>query len=682
LTGYSSEEVIGQSIRLLKSDRHPASFYKSLWDTILSGEKWQGHIVNRRKDGSLYDEDMTIAPVRNGNGEISHFIAVKQDTIDQGRGEERASMLAQAVQNSSDLIGIANRAGEFTFVNEAVLKMIGYHPEELIGKHFGALISPDNPAAVAEGIGTKGLESGGWNGDCIMRRRDETDFTASLNVGPIKDKEGRVTGMFGIARDISARKEKEAALRTSEEQFRQLADNIREVFFVLTPEPVRVAYVSPAYEEIWGRSRKEVYERPAAWIESVHPEDREGVGSFYARVMQGIQSEMAYRILRPDGSARYIEARSFPVRDAEGKLIRVVGIAEDATDRRTTNEKLNLALEGSRSQSQDAARLSELVDILQSCQNAEEAYTITANALNGMLRSAVGALYITSPSRDVVEMVASWGNVLDTEKAFRPDDCWALRRGKIHRVKDPASPLRCAHASKSLANGYVCVPLAAQGETLGVLYVENVSEPAGSAVETGPDQMGFLERQATAVGERISLALANLRLREVLRGQSIRDPLTGLFNRRFMEESLERELRRAIRGKQQVALLMLDIDHFKRFNDTFGHQAGDALLRALGNLLKESTRGQDVVCRYGGEEFALVLAGASLDASRKRAELLREEIKQLNVRHGGQLLGAVTLSVGIAVFPDNGDSAEHLLKAADGALYRAKEQGRDRIITA
>jgi diguanylate cyclase (GGDEF)-like protein len=224
--------------------------------------------------------------------------------------------------------------------------------------------------------------------------------------------------------------------------------------------------------------------------------------------------------------------------------------------------------------------------------------------------------------------------------------------------------------------------LAAQGETLGVLYVENVSEPAGSAVEAGPDQTEILERQATAVGGRISLALANLRLREVLRGQSIRDPLTGLFNRCFMEESLERELRRAMRGKQQVALLMLDIDHFKRFNDTFGHQAGDALLRALGNLLKESTRGQDVVCRYGGEEFAFVLAGASLDAARKRAELLREDIKQLNALHGGQLLGAVTLSIGIAVFPDNGDSAEHLLKAADDALYRAKENGRDRIISA
>jgi diguanylate cyclase (GGDEF)-like protein len=333
-------------------------------------------------------------------------------------------------------------------------------------------------------------------------------------------------------------------------------------------------------------------------------------------------------------------------------------------------------------QAQDAAKLSELVDILQSCQNAEEAYKITENVLQSMVRSTAGALCITSPSRDVVEVVGTWGSVAATEKIFRPDDCWALRRGKIHRVKDPASPLRCAHVSKSLANGYVCVPLAAQGETLGVLYVESVFGPAGSAVKAGHDETEDLERQAIAVGERISLALANLRLREVLRGQSIRDPLTGLFNRRFMEESLERELRRAIRGKQQVALLMLDVDQFKRFNDTFGHQAGDALLRALGNLLKESTRGQDVVCRYGGEEFAFVLAGASLDAARTRAELLREDVKQLNAQHGGQLLGAVTLSIGIAVFPENGDSAEQLLKAADDALYRAKESGRDRIVCA
>jgi len=689
LTGYSSEEVIGQSIRLLKSGQHPATFYKGLWDAILAGEKWQGHIVNRRKDGSLYDEAMTVAPVRNGNGKITHFIAVKQDITDQSRAQERASMLVQAVQNSPDLIGVSNRAGEFAFVNEALLKMTGRQPEEVIGKHFGTIFSPANPAAVVEGIGIQGLESGGWKGDCILRRRDETDFPVFLNVGPINDNEGRITGMFGIARDITERKRVEESLRSSEEKFRELAEHIRVVFFVTTPEPFAITYISPAYDQIFGRQRQQVYDRPTAWIESIYPEDRERVFSVLAESQQGVETKVEYRIVRPDGSVRWISTLTFPVHDSNGKLLRMVGILEDITERkekaealRDAHEELNFALKELKKQAQDAAKLSELVDILQSCQNAEEAYKITENVLQSMVRSTAGALCITSPSRDVVEVVGTWGSVAATEKVFRPDDCWALRRGKIHRVKDPASPLRCAHVSKSLAHGYVCVPLAAQGETLGVLYVESVSGPAGSALKAGHDETEDLERQAIAVGERISLALSNLRLREVLRGQSIRDPLTGLFNRRFMEESLERELRRAIRGKQQVALLMLDVDQFKRFNDTFGHQAGDALLRALGNLLKESTRGQDVVCRYGGEEFAFVLAGASLDAARTRAELLREDVKQLNAQHGGQLLGAVTLSIGIAVFPDNGDSAEQLLKAADDALYRAKESGRDRIVCA
>ena len=497
--------------------------------------------------------------------------------------------------------------------------------------------------------------------------------------GPLVDSIGTYRGRIWYFRDITESKRAEEKVRASEERFRQLADNIHEVFFALEPEPLRMAYLSPAYEEIWGRSRQEAYERPAAWIEAVHPEDREGVASFYARCMQGIQSEMSYRIVRPDGSVRWIEARSFPVRDTNGKFIRAVGIAEDTTVRRETHEKLRVALEELKEQTQDAAKLAELVDILQSCQNSEEAFEIIGNVLQGILHSPGGALFITSPSRDVVEMVSSWGDILGTEKVFHPDDCWALRRGKLHRVKDSGSPLRCTHISRSLSGEYLCVPLAAQGETLGVLYVENLSEAAGSAPEFRLDRGKALERQAAAVGERISLALANLRLREVLRGQSIRDPLTGLFNRRFMEESLERELRRAVRGKLPVAVLMMDIDHFKRFNDTFGHQAGDALLRALGNLLKETTRGQDVVCRYGGEEFTFVLTGAPLDAARQRAESLLEEIKHLNVRHGGQLLGAITLSIGIAMFPDNGDSVEHLLKAADVALYRAKEEGRDRI---
>jgi diguanylate cyclase (GGDEF)-like protein/PAS domain S-box-containing protein len=516
------------------------------------------------------------------------------------------------------------------------------------------------------------------------RRKDGTEFPVEIMLSPMQTEKSRL--VLSVVRDITARKKTEDALKQSEGNLKAIFETANDAILLLNGEQILACnlraetFLRCGREDIVGHS-------PLDFSPLKQPNGRlssEEAAEKIQAAMMGQPQFFEWELLHHDRTPFHAEVSvsRIPTPGAEN----LQAIIRDITERKQTekalqesHERLELTLQESERQTKDAAKLSELVDILQSCQKAEEAYTITADVLNVMFKSASGALYITSPSRDVVEMVASWGNVLDTEKVFQPDDCWALRRGKIHRVKDPESPLRCAHASKSLANGYVCVPLAAQGETLGVLYVENVSEPA---VNAGPDQMGFLERQATAVAERISLALANLRLREVLRGQSIRDPLTGLFNRRFMEESLERELRRAMRGKQQVALLMLDIDHFKRFNDTFGHQAGDALLRALGNLLKESTRGQDVVCRYGGEEFAFVLAGASLDAARKRAELLREEIKQLNVRHGGQPLGAVTLSIGIAVFPDNADSAESLLKAADNALYRAKEQGRDRIISA
>jgi len=502
---------------------------------------------------------------------------------------------------------------------------------------------------------------------------------------PLFDSAGAYRGRIWYFRDVTASKRAEEKLRVSEEQFRQLADNVREVFFILTPEPLQVSYLSPAYEEIWGRPRQEVYDWPPAWIELVHIEDRERVGAFYERCMQGIQLETEYRIMRPDGSVRWINARSFPVRDEAGKFVRVVGIAEDITKRTLeeaalaeTHEKLNAALRKAEEQAHDSTRLTELVDILQSCQTVEEAYAIAASVLPGTFSSPAGALCITSASRNIVEAVSLWGAEAATEKTFGPDDCWALRRGKINRVKESGSPLRCAHVKGFPANGYLCAPLAAQGETLGVLYLEC---PAGDSTGDASDPARILERQVTAVGERLSLALANLRLREALQQQSIRDTLTGLYNRRFMEESLARELGRASRTGKPVSMIMMDIDHFKRFNDTFGHQAGDALLKALGEFVNQRTRGQDVACRYGGEEFALILAGCSLENACKRAHVLREELRLLKVQHGGQAM-AITLSMGVASFPAQANNAETLVKAADDALYRAKKEGRDRVVAA
>jgi diguanylate cyclase (GGDEF)-like protein len=192
---------------------------------------------------------------------------------------------------------------------------------------------------------------------------------------------------------------------------------------------------------------------------------------------------------------------------------------------------------------------------------------------------------------------------------------------------------------------------------------------------------GEAKRQlATTVAEHIALALASLKLRETLKLQSIRDPLTGLYNRRHLEECLERELKKAMRGHRSVGAIMIDLDHFKQVNDTFGHPAGDAVLKTLAKFLRNHTRAGDVVCRYGGEEFLIILPEAGLQDTLERAERLRNDVRNIDFHHRGQALGMVTLSVGVAAYPEHGLTSESLLQAADEALYRAKAEGRDRVV--
>jgi len=190
--------------------------------------------------------------------------------------------------------------------------------------------------------------------------------------------------------------------------------------------------------------------------------------------------------------------------------------------------------------------------------------------------------------------------------------------------------------------------------------------------------MSFQTTFAAGVG----LSVANIRLREALRAQSTKDPLTGLYNRRYLQEMLDREIRRAIRSEQALGSLMLDLDHFKNFNDTYGHDAGDAVLRETGSFLVRSIRAEDFVCRYGGEEFVVVLPTADLRAAEARAQRIRTKLRDLVIMHNGQSLGLITASIGVAALPNHGTSERDLLQAADAALYRAKGEGRDRVMVA
>jgi len=332
--------------------------------------------------------------------------------------------------------------------------------------------------------------------------------------------------------------------------------------------------------------------------------------------------------------------------------------------------------------------LNEMSDFLQSCFTLEEARSIITRYARHLFPAESGALFLIGDSQRMLEAVAVWGDKLNGQQLFQPADCWALRRGQTYQAGDEPSEVRCSHVDDRLWGPYVCIPIMGQGETLGLMHLQSGSLFGGSQGKT-TDPHSLPEnswksryRLAVTMAKHVGLAIANLKLRETLRNQAIRDPLTGLFNRRHMEETLEREILRAARRKTPVGLIMIDIDHFKDFNDSFGHAAGDAVLREVASLLQEQTRGEDLACRYGGEEVTLVLSEASLEDALQRAEQLRQEAKHLNVYHGQQALGAITLSLGVAVFPQHGATVEALLRAADGALYRAKAQGRDRVVAA
>jgi diguanylate cyclase (GGDEF)-like protein len=169
-------------------------------------------------------------------------------------------------------------------------------------------------------------------------------------------------------------------------------------------------------------------------------------------------------------------------------------------------------------------------------------------------------------------------------------------------------------------------------------------------------------------------------LRRRLHDQATRDPLTGLFNRRYLDDTLPRELHRILRKGTPLCVAMLDLDHFKRFNDTFGHDAGDLALRESSRLLRENLRKSDIACRYGGEEFLLVLPDSALEDASQRLEQIRSRFESMEIRREGQLLATITFSAGIATAPEHGSTPEELLRAADAALYAAKQAGRNRVL--
>jgi diguanylate cyclase (GGDEF)-like protein/PAS domain S-box-containing protein len=496
------------------------------------------------------------------------------------------------------------------------------------------------------------------------------------------------------------------AARDGEAHFRILAEAIPQIVWTAVPEG-GFDYCNQRWYDLTGLSEPQTL--GWGWADGLHPDDRPvALQSWEKAQSAGEPFEMEYRLRKAAGGYRWHLVRATPMRDSSGAIAKWFGACTDIddqmhhqrvleeqikqhtaalvqsntrlqsemTERILTQQELNQQnarmVEELTIRSKRATNLAKMAELLQSCPDSKDAFSVVAGMAPKVFPELRCAVLLFDAAHERLEVVPIGDNSVLPVIGFSPQDCWALRTGHVHIVVAGNQIAQCAHAA-SCQYSYCCLPLQAHGEVLGILHLQMI-EPG----ELSQPVVAL----ATMFAEQAGLSVANIRLREALRDQSIRDPLTGLYNRRYMEEMLERETLRAVRADQGLGVLMLDLDHFKSFNDTYGHDAGDTVLREAAAFLLKSVRAEDIVCRFGGEEFIVILPVADLKVTQARAERIRSRLRELPVLHQGQSLGMVTVSVGVAELPQHGTSRKELIEAADAALYRAKREGRDRVVVA
>jgi diguanylate cyclase (GGDEF)-like protein/PAS domain S-box-containing protein len=574
-------------------------------------------------------------------------------------------------------------------ISPSVEKMLGYKPQELIGKRFVDADFLKVESQETALVSARRVFAGERPESSIYQfiARDGRSLVGEISSAPLLNN-GKVTAVISIARDVTKRYQTEQELKLMNTLLKTQQETSPDGILAVNEKGEIISY-NQRFLDIWGIPRDIIesrsYERVLESISDrfVDPDTQNAVPRhLYEHGDTKSRDELALK----DG--RTLHRYSAPMLGEDGLYYGRVWYFRDITEHKQSqneviqaNKNLTATISKLEERGKYNSILSEMREMLQACSSVPEVSSIIRGSMARLFPHAAGALFMMSASRSDLESVIRWEDFPSDvdENMFAQDACWALRRGRVHFVENVSIGPLCPHLKHPPTTPHVCLPLVAKGDVLGMLHLRGKqSVDAELQRKTAMD----LKELSSTISEYLSLSIANIRLGEKLSAQSIRDPLTGLYNRRYMEESLKREIFRAERKKTPIGIVMADIDFFKQFNDRHGHAAGDALLARLGEFLKARIRGADVACRFGGEEFILILPESSAENTCKRMDKIREDVQSLDIQYHGEPLAAVTLSFGISTYPDQGVESETLIGAADAALYRAKLEGRNRIVAA
>lgn len=638
----------------------------------------------RHKNGSIRHIYARAIAVQDTSGQVTRIVGSNLDITNLKETEialqESETNYRRIVENSQEGIWVIDGEGKITFVNPRLLDMLGYLEHDIIGQSCLKFMDLEDERS---GINYLQDRKQGLPENHIAKliKQDGTVLWSKISVTANHDAQGRICGATALLTDMTKILEYQEALKLSQMQLRGILDSsldgimafrsIRDAqgtiidFEWLLSNPSACEMVRRPKENLIGK--RLLVEMPGNW--------EEGLFYDYVKVVESGIPDTKQFYYHHENVKAWFETISVKLGDGFAVTFRdITKLKKSEQDLHQLNQELAERLQDLEQRNQEMKLLNEISDFLQACLTVEEACLAISSFIKPLFPNCSGAIFMINNSRSQVHAIATWGDELESLTEFSPEDCWSVRRGTIHRITPTTQGLKCQHIHSHRTDlSSVCIPMIAQGETLGLLYLNGNQ---GCAIPTVSQQL------ARTVAEQVSMAIANLQLRETLQQQSIRDPLTGLFNRRYLDEFFDQELQRATRNNHPIGVVMLDIDHFKQFNDTYGHDAGDFVLQQVGQLLSRAVRGSDIACRYGGEEMTLLLPESSLESTAHRAEQLCQSIRNLRLTYQGQPLPSVTSSLGVAAFPAQGQTRATLLRVADAALYRAKAGGRNQVVVA
>jgi len=688
LYGYTAQEIIGQSVnRLIPVDRRPEE--AQITQALAQGQRIEPYETQRQhRDGRILDVSMTLSPIFDGEGRVIGTSTIARDITDSRQIE----LDLKAAKEQIDLVLQASSEGfsDWDLVTNKIYfspqfkAMLGYadHEFENSLEMWNSVILPEDGEASWQLL--EDYNNGKVDQFSITQRYRHKNgsiihiLTRAIH---LKNAQGQMIRIVGSYLDITSLVTTQEALKKSEIQLASVLNSSLDGIMAFRSvrdwqgRIVDFAWLlsNPAACNMVGRSGD--YLIGKRLLEEMPGNREEGLFDGYVRTVETgepYQREFYYNY---DGVESWFEAVAVKLEDGFSVTFRnVTALKQSEQVLCQLNAELENRVADLAQRHAEMVTLNEIGDFLQAAATVEEACGTIANLVEDLFPHCAGGIFITRESNNRLENISRFGPSLPSQAAFDPHHCWGLRRGQIHHVEADRASLRCQHIPADAALGAtLCLPMMAQGETLGLLYI---------AAETAAALDESKQQLARTLAEQVGMAIANLKLKETLKHQSIRDPLTGLYNRRYLEEALTQEMAQAERNSHSIGVIMLDIDHFKRLNDTFGHDIGDFVLQWVAKLLRENVRKSDIVCRYGGEEMTVILPEATLAETVARAEHLRHVLSQLNPHHRGQSLGMLTASFGVAAFPIHGNTPATLIKAADTALYQAKDAGRNQVLAA